>query len=121
MLSTGLVYLWKKMNNNKKFIFTCIVALLVGLGCGILLHKCVTNSKPTSSAIVIPDSLIQEENRKIDSLRIISEEEKRKSEALADSIMTVTRLKYERVDSVKNLPVDSALKYLREKLGKYEN
>lgn len=109
------------MNNNKKFIFACIVALLVGLGCGILLSKCVINSKPTSTAIVIPDSLIQEENRKIDSLRVISEEERRKSEALTDSIMAVTRLKYERVDSIKNLPVDSALKYLREKLGKYEN
>ena len=109
------------MNNNKKFIFALIVALLVGFGCGILLHKCITDSKPTSTAIVIPDSLIQEENRKIDSLRVISEEERRKSEALTDSIMTVTRLKYERVDSIKNLPVDSALKYLREKLGKYEN
>jgi len=98
-----------------------IVALLVGFGCGILLQKCITNSKPTSTAIVIPDSLIREENQKIDSLRKIGEEERKKSEALADSIMSVTRLKYERVDSVKNLPVDSALKYLREKLGKYEN
>ena len=109
------------MNNNKNFIFALIVALLVGFGCGILLHKCVTDSKPTSTAIVIPDSLIREENQKIDSLKKIEEEDKKKSEALADSIMAVVKLKYERVDSVKNLPVDSALKYLREKLGKYEN
>ena len=109
------------MNSNKKLIFIIIVALLVGLGCGILIDKYVINPKPTSTAIVIPDSLIQEENQKIDSLRKVGEEEKKKSEALMDSIMTITRLKYERVDSVKNLPVDSALKYLREKLGKYEN
>lgn len=70
---------------------------------------------------MIPDSLIQVENQKIDSLKLVGEEDKKKSEALADSIMNVVRLKYERVDSVKNLPVDSALKYLREKLGKYEN
>lgn len=109
------------MNSNKKLIFTLIVALLVGFGCGILFQKCVINSKPTGTAIMIPDSLIQVENQKIDSLKLVGEEDKKKSEALADSIMNVVRLKYERVDSVKNLPVDSALKYLREKLGKYEN
>jgi hypothetical protein len=109
------------MNNNKKLIFIIIVALLVGLGCGILIDKYVINPKPTSTAIVIPDSLIKEENQKIDSLRRIEEEEKVKSEALMDSIMTIARLKYERVDSVKNLPTDSALNYLREILGKYEN
>lgn len=109
------------MNSNKKLIFACIIALLVGFGSGILLHRYVINSKPASTAVVIPDSLIQEENQKINSLRKVGEEEKKKSEALMDSIMIITRLKYERVDSVKNLPVDSALKYLREKLGKYEN
>lgn len=108
------------MNSNKKLIFALIIAILVGFGCGALLVRC-TYSKPTSTAVVIPDSLIQEENQKIDSLRVIEEEERKKSEALADSIMTITRLKYERVDSVKNLPIDSALNYLREILGKYEN
>lgn len=109
------------MNSNKKLIFTIVIALLVGLGCGILLDKYVINPKPTSTAIVIPDSLVQEENQIIDSLKRVSEEEKKRSEALMDSIMTITRLKYERVDSVKNLPTDSALNYLREILGKYEN
>ena len=109
------------MNNNKNLIFAIIIALLVGLGCGVLLDKYVINPKPTSTAVVIPDSLIQEENQKIDSLRRVAEEEKIKSEALMDSIMTIARLKYERVDSIKNLPTDSALNYLREILGKYEN
>jgi len=104
----------------KEFLKLLLV-LVIGFGLGMLVEKHIGGSKPiVSPPVVIPDSIIAGENHIIDSLQIVEENEKEKENFLKDSVRTITKIKYIRVDSVKKLPLDDGILYLKRKLDEYE-
>lgn len=106
-----------------KKILSIIVILLIGFGLGILMDKYVFNrSKPISiPPVVVPDTVYIEEQNKIDTLWRTEIKEKERAGKVRDSIQIITKLKYISVDSVKRLPLDSGMIYLKNKLEEYED
>ena len=104
-----------------KEVLKILIILLIGFGLGMLFEKHIGGSKPIDpSSVVIPDSIIAGENHKIDTLKITEEKERIKEIYLKDSVKTITKIKYVKVDSIKKLPLDSGILYLKSKLDKYE-
>ena len=106
----------------KRQISFFLLILVIGLGIGIYIGKCMYQPKPISNnEIVIPDSIIKQENETIDSLETLNEEISGKIENVKDSIVIITKWKEKEVNKIKELPLDSAIIYLNKKLRKYEN
>lgn len=104
-----------------KQVVRILIILLVGFGLGICAEKYVFGPKPIFPGdVVIPDSIVQPENEIIDSLNHLDSTLISNSEALKDSIKVIYRIRYIKVDSVKKLPLDSGIMYLRAKLKEYE-
>lgn len=107
----------------KRQISFFLLILVIGLGIGIYIGKCMYQQpKPISNnGIVIPDSIVKQENETIDSLETLNGEISGKIENVKDSIVIVTKWKGKEVNRIKELPLDSAIIYLNKKLRKYEN
>jgi hypothetical protein len=97
-------------------IIILIIVFLVGFGLGMLTENLINKSEPTEESIIIPDSLVRQENLKIDSFNDVERIERMRFEILQDSIRTIESFRYIKIDSIKNLPVDSGILYLRSKL-----
>lgn len=106
-----------------KKILSIIIILLIGFGLGVLMDKYVFNrSKPISiPPVVVPDTVYIKEQNKIDTLWKTEIKEKEKAEKVRDSIKVITKIKYIKADSIKKLPLDSGIIYLRNKLEEYED
>lgn len=106
----------------KRQISFFLLILVIGLGIGIYVGKCIYQPKPISNnEIVIPDSIIEQENKTIDSLETLNKEISGKRNDVKDSIVIITKWKEKEVNRVKELPLDSAIIYLNKKLREYEN
>lgn len=100
---------------NKKEILLAFISLIAGWCIGFCTFQ-FFNSDPT----VCPPDNYAKEQATLDSLRVIEArlEEKRKN--LKDSVIKILEEVKEKQKEVENLPVDSGIKFLKEKLEQYE-
>jgi len=89
---------------------------------GFLLGKGIYQPKPVMPGdIVIPDSLVQKENDRIDSLSRRGDSLELMNNALKEALWILESQRGVEIEQVKNLSTDDAVKYLGKKLREYEN
>lgn len=99
-----------------------LLILIAVFGVGALAGYLVGRSTKTQrSEVVIPDSVIKKEENFIDSLRKLEKEIEKQKASLKDSIVYITEWKIEKINEVKELPLDSGILYLRKKLEENED
>lgn len=98
-----------------------VLSLTLGFGLGALFFRGCSHSTPdkTTDSIKVPDTLIQEDQRKIDSLKEVIKEREESIGHLKDSVKIIETIRTIEVDNIKKLPLDSAVMYLNLKLGEY--
>jgi len=89
---------------------------------GFLLGKGIYQPKPVMPGdIIIPDSLVQKENDRIDSLSRRGDSLELMNNALKEALWILESQRGVEIEQVKNLSTDDAVKYLGKKLREYEN
>lgn len=106
---------WKKIIAN-------VIGLLLGFGFGAIYFKgCSNPDFEDEDNITIPENVISEETKKIDSLKLEIIKREELIGHLKDSVKIIETIRTIKVDNIKKLPLDSAVMYLNLKLEKYEN
>lgn len=85
---------------------------------GIYFEK--SRSHSTFEITMMNDDIIKEKNNKIDSLLSIIEEYEKINSCLRDSVREIAIVRTVEVDAVKKLPLTDGVKFLKQKLGEYE-
>lgn len=105
----------------KKYL-KIISSFILGMIGGFLIGKGIYQPKPVMPGdIVIPDSLVQRENDRIDSLSRRGDSLELMNNALKEALWILESQRGVEIEQVKKLSTDDAVKYLGKKLREYEN
>ena len=105
---------------KKKISLSIIISFVIGIGLGFYAGKRIYQAEPVDITITIPDSVIEEETRYIDSLYSVEQEIEEKRKELEHEIEIIREEEIKEINYIKKLPTDSGVKYLKSKLREYE-
>lgn len=95
-----------------------ILALLLGFGFGFYARKYIYRTEPVT--ITIPDSVIQEQTKHIDSLYRVEKEIKTERKKLDAEVRVIQEERINEINEIRKLPLDSGVNFLKTKLREYE-
>lgn len=105
---------------KKKISLSIIISLLIGIVLGFYTGKYVYQAEPVDIVITIPDSVIEEETKYIDSLYSVEQKIEEEKKGLETEIRIIREEKIKEVNHIKKLPTDEGVKFLNNKLREYE-
>ncbi len=105
-----------------KEIFASIgkYVLIVGIGFGLGIYFEISRYQATDISTEIPESILEENKNKIDSLEAKNLESELLIDSLKDSIQIVETVREIEVSKIQELPVNEAAEFLTLKLREYE-
>lgn len=102
---------------KKKCLSTFLIGLILGVGIAISLCQVFFSKADEKALQEKMDSLVRKENILLDSLTNLSREMGKERIIIKDSLVKVYIDREVQVNRVKELPLDSAIEYLRNEIN----